>query len=165
MGRKKSTKPKRETRTSFTFPSLHQDVVNAVSERVASTLAYEDNSNRRPNNEHPTNVMGKFRCMDRACSTGGWGSKMVAILIKGYAGNRYNAVVFNQRCKTCNQLGTFTLDETSYVDRVAYRVQKWAGVRMETLPYKPKSGLPHKTEFCEGCKRGVCRRTDDWEYD
>lgn len=146
------------------FPSLHQDVVTAVSDKIACPWFCENNSDQEFINDYPTHVMGKFRCMNSACPANGWGSKKVAILIRGYAGNGYNAVVFNQRCKTCNQLGTLTLDEKSYVDRVAYRIQKWAGVRMGEQHYDTKTSMPHEKDFCEGCKRGVCRQTDDWEY-
>jgi hypothetical protein len=68
--------------------------------------------------------MGKFRCNNNGCSNRGWGSKKVTILIRGYPENGYNAVVFNQRCMSCNGLGTLTLDENSYVKRVAYRLKK-----------------------------------------
>jgi len=151
-------------RTSLMFPSLHQDVINAVSDEIASTWFHEKDSDRDSNNEYSTHVMGKFKCNNNACSTVGWGSKKVAIRIRGYPRNGYNAVVFNQCCKSCNQLGTLTLDEKSYVDRVAYRLKKWAGVPMEHQYYPPKKGLPHKRNLCEGCKRGVCQQTNDWEY-
>ncbi|KAK5948300.1 hypothetical protein OHC33_010610 [Knufia fluminis] len=157
MARKKFSKFKGETRTSFMFPLLHQDVVKAVCERIESTWFCENDEDEKCHNEYITHVMGKFRCTNRAYSTHGWGSKKVAILIRGYAENGYNAEVFNQRCKSCDLLGTLTLDERSYIDRVAYRIQKWAGVRMEQRYYASKGGMPHKREFCEGCKREVCR--------
>ncbi|KAF1956998.1 hypothetical protein CC80DRAFT_394983, partial [Byssothecium circinans] len=158
MGRKKFAKPNGETRTSFMFPSLHQNVANAVSDKIASTRFHGKDDDRDSTNEYSTHVMGKFRCNNQACSTGGWGSKKVAILIRRYPKNGYNAVVFNQRCRSCNRLGTLTLDEESYVDRVAYRLKKWAGVPMEQQQYTRKEGLPHESSLCEGCKRGVCRQ-------
>ena len=164
MAKTKFSKFKGETRTSFTSPSLHEDVVNAVSHSMDFTWFCESNSDRGTNNKYTTHVMGKFRCMKKGCCTNGWSSKKVAILIRGYAENGYNAVVFNQRCKTCNQLGSLTLNEKSYVERVAYRIQKWAGVQLEQQYYASKGGIPHKKEFCEGCKRGVCRQTNNWEY-
>lgn len=162
MAKKKSSNPKGETRTSFTFPSLHQNVVRAVAVAGILTWYCENNTNEASNNEYTTHVMGKFRCTNNACSTTGWGSKKVTILIRGFAGNGYNAEVFNQRCKSCNQLGTFILDEQSYVDRLAYRVQKWAGVRMTQQYQGSQGGIPHEREFCEGCKRGLCRQTNSW---
>ena len=158
---KKFPKPKGETRTSFMFPSFHQDVVNSVSDEIASTRFHKNDSNRDSNNEYSTHVMGKFKCNNDSCSADGWGSKKVAILIRGYPKNGYNAVVFNQRCKSCNRLGTLTLDKESYVDRVTYRLKKWAGVPMEQQDYTPKEGLPHERDLCEGCKRGVCQQTND----
>ncbi|KAF1361535.1 hypothetical protein EJ07DRAFT_111719, partial [Lizonia empirigonia] len=86
------------------------------------------------------------------------------ILIRGYPTNGYNAVVFNQRCKSCNKLGTLKMNEESYVDRVAYRLKKWAGVQL-ARPYSGlKKGLPHKSELCESCKRGICEQTYSSEY-
>ncbi|KAF2242405.1 hypothetical protein BU26DRAFT_524525 [Trematosphaeria pertusa] len=164
MARKKPYKPKPEAPISFTFPELHEDVENEVSDEIGSTRFREKHSKRDCNNEHPTNVMGKFKCNNNACSKAGWTSKKVAILIRGYPRNGYNAVVFNQRCKSCNRLGTLILDEQSYVDRVAYRLKKWAGVYMERQSYDRKKGLPHESELCEGCKRGVCRQAFDWDY-
>jgi Zinc-binding domain len=143
MTRKKFCKLKGEKRVSFMFPSLHQDVMNAVSDDIASTWFHEMDSDRDSNNEYSTHVMGKFKCNNHACSTDGWGSKKVAILIREYPKNGYNAVVFNQRCKACNHLGTLVLDQESYVDRVTYRLKKWAGVPIEQRYYAPKEGLPH----------------------
>lgn len=145
------------------FPSLHQDVANAVSDKITSTWFNKRHSDRDANNEYSTHVMGKFKCNNNACSTDGWSSKKVAILIKGYPRNGYNAVVFNQRCKACNCLGTLDLDEKSYVDRVAYRLKKWAGVSMEEPYYASKEGPPHARDLCEGCKRGVCQQKNVWE--
>ena len=62
-----------------------------------------------------------------------------------------------------NKLGALTLDEHSYVERVAYRLKKWAGVRMEQMRYAGKGGLPHRSDLCEGCRRGYCQQSHDWE--
>ncbi|EXJ69996.1 uncharacterized protein A1O5_07069 [Cladophialophora psammophila CBS 110553] len=157
---KKFSRPKGKTRTSFMFPALHEDVANAVSHSIASTWFCQNNSDEGTNNIYATHVMGRFSCNNNACGNG-WSSKKVAILIRGYAENGYNAEVFNQRCKTCNKLGALVLDKQSYVDRVAYRIQRWAGVQVERQNYASKRGMPHKREFCEGCKRGVCRQKDE----
>ena len=146
------------------FPSLHQDIVNAVSDDITSIWFHDEDTDRASDKEYSTHIVGRFKCYNNACSTDGWSSKNVAILIRGYPGNGYNAVVFNQRCKACNRLGTPELDENSYVDRVAYRLKKWAGISMEPRYYAPKNGLPHASHLCEGCKKGVCRETNDWEH-
>lgn len=158
MARKKSSKPKGGT--SFMFPSLHQTVLKAVSDGMAKTWFQKKDSDEDSNNEYSTHVRGRFKCNNSACPTDGWSSKMVTILIRGYHRNGYNAVVFNQRCRACERLGTFVLDEESYVDRVAYRLKKWAGVPMEQQYYAPKEGPPHETDLCEGCKRGVCQQNN-----
>ncbi|KAI1776673.1 zinc-binding domain-containing protein [Hypoxylon cercidicola] len=148
--RKKSSKPKNEAKTSYMFPSLHQDVSEAVSSDIPRTWFNKQNGGAH--HEYSTHVMGTFKCDNGGCSNHGWGSKKVAILIRGFSGNGYNAVVFNQRCRSCNKLGTMTLDETSYIERVAYRVKKWAGVTLEEQPHDGRTGPPHKTELCEGCQ-------------
>jgi hypothetical protein len=159
MARNKSSRHKRETRTSFMFPSLHQDVTNAVSDDIAWTWFQENDSDNDSNNKHSTHVMGTFRCNNYNCPSGGWASKKVAMLIRGYPKNGYNAVVFNQRCKVCNQLGTLLLNKEAYIDRVGYRLKKWAGVPVEQPYYDQKESLPHETLLCEGCRRGFCRDT------
>lgn len=131
MVKKESSDSKKGTRASCMFASFHQNIMDAVSHSIASIWFCESDSDRGAINIYTTHVMGKFRCTINTCRTNGWGSKMVAILIRGFAENGYNAVVFNQRCKACNKLGNLTLDEKSYVDRVAYRVQKWAGILMQ----------------------------------
>ncbi|KAF2810661.1 uncharacterized protein BDZ99DRAFT_487563 [Mytilinidion resinicola] len=126
--------------TSFIFPSLHQKVVKAVSNENISTWFHKDDSNEGSHEIYLTHVMGKFKCNNKACTKGGWNSKM--------------------RCVDSKQPGTHILDINSYVDRVAYRRKKWAGVAMEQQCYDPEEGSPHERDLCEGCKRGVCRQTN-----
>ncbi|KAI0595470.1 zinc-binding domain-containing protein [Biscogniauxia sp. FL1348] len=142
---------------TYAYPSLHQRVVDAVSDQIAKPWYNATGSKKTANKEYPTNVMGKFKCNNNRCSKKGWSSKKVAITIWSYPMNGYNAIVWNQRCKSCNQLGFLTLDEDSYVERVAYRIDVWAGVSV-TRPYYNEEGesLPHEKRFCEGCKAGVC---------
>ena len=156
MTKRKSSKAERETRASFSYPSLHEDISNAVSDHIDSIWFNPNGSNKSCNNKYCTKVMGRFKCTNNDCSNHGWGSKTVAILIRGYPGNGYDAVVFNQHCKSCKKLGTFTLDQPSYVQRVSYRLQKWAGVQTEDQPYDERKGPPHMRELCEGCKQGCC---------
>jgi hypothetical protein len=149
---------------SYMFPSLHQDVVNAVSDEIASPEFHKDDSDSAANKRFSTHVMGKFKCNNNACHNHGWGSKKVAILIRGYSKGKYNAVVFNQRCRSCNKLGNLKLDEESYVDRVAYRLKKWAGIKLDRSYVASKKGPPHESSLCEGCKRGVCPQTNNSWY-
>lgn len=139
-------------------PSLHDAVLAALSNSVHPTPWFQSaDTDAGATQTYKTHVISKFRCRNRRCSQLGWGSRKVAILIRGYAGNGYNAVVFNQRCKSCERLGGMTLDEKSYVDRVAYRLKKWAGVAMERRPFVGAAGGPeHERDLCEGCRRGYC---------
>jgi hypothetical protein len=164
MGRKKSSKPQEETRTSFMFPLLHQKVAGAVSDEIAFTWFHEHDSDEDSNNKWSTNVMGSFRCYNKACKTQRWSSKVVTILIRGYPRNGYNAVVYNQRCKSCNQLGILKMDEESYCDRVTYWVKKWAGVPVKQPPHTDQKGPPHESSLCEGCKSGLCLKRNTSEY-
>lgn len=143
------------------YPQLHHEVSKAVSPKIKKILFHEEEGSNALQ-EHKTNVMGKFKCGNDGCSNRGWTSKRVAIVIRGYGKNGYNAVVFNQRCQSCKTLGVFTLDENSYVERIAYRLKKWAGVRVKKPKYDENQGPPHKHELCEGCKRGVCQESKKW---
>lgn len=145
-----------ETKEFFVFPELHQTVADAVSPEIPSTW-FNANHPDDFNHEKYTHIMGKFTCNNTSCRKGVWGSKKVAIEIRGYEDNGYSAIVYNQRCKSCNQLGTFKLDEGSYIERVTYRLKTWAGVEMETPPFNGIQGPPHEQEYCEGCKRGKCQ--------
>ena len=88
-------------------------------------------SNNNSNNDYSTHVMGKFKCNNNACSIYGWGGKKVAILIRGYPGNGFNAPVHNQPRRTRNRLGRICDNEKSYVDRVAYRFDGTAILPLE----------------------------------
>lgn len=155
MAKQKSFK--RRAATSFIYPSLHERVLEAVAEDLPSTW-FNENCSKKSCNEYNTYVMGRFTCDNDDCPKSTWTSKMVTILIKGYPENGYNATVFNQHCSSCNNLGNFTLDEQSYIERVAYRLKTWAGVETDGPVFSGKDGPPHKADLCEGCKRGYCQR-------
>ncbi|KAE8326497.1 zinc-binding domain-containing protein [Aspergillus sergii] len=68
--------------------------------------------------------------------------KKVAITIRMYPGDEYNARVYHQRCKSCNRLSQPILNET-YAEQVAYRVKKWNGCTVEKPKYSDQSNSPH----------------------
>jgi transcription elongation factor Elf1 len=153
--------PTQETRKFFTFPELHPNIADAVSPEISSTwFNGDDDDDDDFDDEWLTHVMGKFTCTNKTCKKRFWGSKKVSIEIRGYDDNGYSAVVYNQSCKSCDELGTFELDIPSYVERVAYRLKKWAGVEMKAPPFNEIQGPPHEQAYCEGCKRGKCREGD-----
>ncbi|KAH7136161.1 zinc-binding domain-containing protein [Dendryphion nanum] len=155
--KKSRSNGKVETRESFMFPLLHQKVVERLPGIMPATKFHEEDRNKDCKNKFDTNVRGKFICP----LAHGWGSGVVATRIRAFPGNEYNAVVFNQRCKRCNNLGNFKLDEESYLDRVTRRLQIWAGLPVEQPVISDKTTPPHESDFCEGCKRGVCIRGRD----
>jgi hypothetical protein len=108
-------------------------------------------------------VMDRFMCNNTACKKRYRNSRKVSIEIRGYDDNGYSATVFNQRCKSCDQLGTFELNERFYIEWVAYRLIKWAGVEMEASPSRRIEGPSHEWTFCEGCIRGKFREKDGYE--
>lgn len=117
---------------------------------------YENQFSSKHSRNYSTQVMGRFTCNNTACRKQSWGSKIVAIWIKEHPRNGYSVVVYNQRCRSCDFLGDLRLDKDCYVERVAYRLKRWAGVEMEEPPFGRKKGPPHESGLCEGCKRGIC---------
>lgn len=162
--KKTSLSPGEETRIYFKFRDLHPRVEQAVLPDIRSTRFHSHDRNERSQEEYSTFVMGTFACKNEACKKKEWSSGKVTIVIKGYAQNGYSATVYNQRCKACNHLGTFELDEQSYVDRVAYRLKRWAGVMVAQPDYDRKEMPPHESRFCEGCKQGVCGEMNCFRY-
>jgi hypothetical protein len=159
MSRKRS-RPKKEGNISFMYPSLHEAVAAAVSDTIDLTWFHQDGNESNCHDDYSTFVMGKFECDNSACPKSSWFSGKVTILILGFPDNGYTAVVFNQRCEFCHWLGNLKIDEQSYIDRVAYRLKKWAGVPLEQKTYIRKETPPHRRDLCEGCKRGVCEQTN-----
>jgi hypothetical protein len=157
IGRARVAKQQKETRTSFTFPELHQRIAEAVSPAITSTwFNYEEKARPENGQNYITCVMGKFTCVNNGCRKNGWSSKVVAVKIRGYARSGYNVTVYNQHCKACGWLGRFTLDEESYVERIAYRLKRWAGMRIDPPPFNRMKTKEHESIHCEGCKVGDC---------
>ncbi|KAL2830314.1 zinc-binding domain-containing protein [Aspergillus cavernicola] len=151
------------------YPALHTSVITLLLEEEDPPLPnYTFNPTDTPQGStktHNTHIMGRFRCVNKSCASSGWGSKKIAITIRLYHGERYNARVWHQRCKACNWVSRPVLDH-SYAERVAYRIKKWNGVQMEEVPYGGESKGPHNQGLCEGCKAGCCsERGDDWGMD
>lgn len=141
------------------FPSLHEDILRALSGEIIDPEPWfnESGSEEEAIGHRDTKVMGTFTCNNEACPKRSWGSKIVAITIWRFPDGGYNAVLYLQRCKACKQLGTLRLDERSYIERITYRLKKWAGIQMERPPFKLKiNGPEHERDLCEGCKRGHC---------
>lgn len=161
VGRARIPKLQKETRTSFMFPELHQRIAEAVAPAITSTW-FNLNTEAHPKKKSDTNIIGAFTCVNKRCGKNEWSSGLVAIWIRGYPRNGYNAIVYNQSCRSCGWLGSLKLDEESYIERVAYRLNSWAGVRMEQATFSSKILRgEHESGHCEGCKAGHCGRAND----
>lgn len=137
------------------FPSLHQEVLRYLQD---TDLHFRFHNIDDPINyiqKYDTNIMGRFVCHNRACTSGGWSSKMIAISIRLYPNSTYNARIYHQRCRECKRLAKPRLDD-SYAERVVYRLKKWSGFEMDLPHYSGRSSGPHQSDLCEGCKNGVC---------
>ncbi len=139
------------------YPDLHDDVSRLLEEDDLSFDFHDYDDSGSATKDYDTNIMGRFICGNRACGSNGWSSKKIAITIRMYNGARYNARVYNQRCRACNSLGKPRLDVGSYAERVAYRLKKWRGKNPNRPIYSSKSKGPHEKNLCEGCKNGHCR--------
>jgi hypothetical protein len=98
-------------------------------------------------------LSGSFECRNRRCRTSGWSSKLIAITLRMYPGEKYNARVYYQRCRACNELSEPKLDD-SYAKRVAYRLKKWCGVQMEAPQY---SKLHTRVIFVKDVSTGIAK--------
>ncbi|KAE8380928.1 zinc-binding domain-containing protein [Aspergillus bertholletiae] len=148
-------KPKRDFRWSM-YPKLHDDVSRLLGKDNLDFQFHTIDDSKGCTEEYETNIMGRFICRNNSCSSSGWSSKKIAIIIRMYPGAKYNARVYHQRCKRCNALSRPFLD-TSYAERVVYRLKKWRGVQMDVPHYSGENkGRPHNSDLCEGCKDGRC---------
>ncbi|KAF7901593.1 uncharacterized protein EAF01_006892 [Botrytis porri] len=139
------------------YPSLHDSVARLLAEHNLHFGFHPTDDAISCTKEYDTNIMGKFTCHNRACTSHGWSSKKIAITIRG----EYNGRVYHQRCKSCNTLSKPILDD-SYTERIAYRIKKWNGIEMDRPVYSGtgKSNGPHNADLCEGCKEGRCGAFD-----
>jgi len=137
-------------------PDLHDKVSDLLVSGNLSFLFHYDDEVKGTLKEYDSNIMGRFICQNKACSSTGWGSKKIAISIRLYPEKQYNARVYRQRCKQCQRLGRAVLDENSYAERIAYRLRKWSGMHVDVPYYTGQSKGPHQSDLCEGCKAGRC---------
>jgi hypothetical protein len=157
-----SARKKKPIATFSTYQTLHDEVSNLLAAADLHFEFCEDDDETRCTRVRSTNIMGRFVCHNRACSSKGWPSNMIATRIRLYPGHKYNARVYHQRCKVCSWLSQPVLDQ-SYAERIVYWIKRWSGVRVERPPISHESRGPHNRQLCEGCKAGHCSQSgDDW---
>ena len=141
------------------YPELDNDVSVLLEEDGLDFDFHRGDDPRTSTKDYDTNIMGRFTCDNQKCSSNGWSSKRIAITIRLYHGSEYNARVYHQRCQQCDKLSKPHLD-SSYAERVAYRLKKWSGVKLGRPPYRNKQSKgPHQADLCEGCKDGHCTQS------
>ncbi|KAI0197078.1 zinc-binding domain-containing protein [Xylaria flabelliformis] len=146
--------------TSSMHPSRHPEVAQLLEDSGLVFTFHHDDTDDGAIKWRDSAVMGRFRCHNPKCGSHGWSSKRIAIRIRVYRRERYNAKVYHQHCKNCGFLSKPILDDT-YAERVAYWLKSWSGISLPKPPHGPKSKKPHHQELCEGCKAGHCPYSDD----
>lgn len=137
-------------------PKFHDDVAALLYEEGLDLDFLDVDDGESNIRSRDTNIMGRFICRNRRCHSGGWSSKKIAVTIRMYPGQQYNARVYHQRCKICNSVGRPVLDG-SYVERVCYWIKRWNGIEVERPLSSGQSRGPHDRDRCEGCRAGHCR--------
>lgn len=144
------------------YQALHDEISSLLAEADLHFEFYEDDDETRCTRMRDTDIMGRFLCNNGACESKGWSSKMIAITIRLYPEQKYNARVYHQRCKACSSLSRPVLDQ-SYAERIVYWIKKWNGIRVERPPSSGESRGPHNRQLCEGCRAGHCSKSgEDW---
>ncbi|KAF4592284.1 zinc-binding domain-containing protein [Ophiocordyceps camponoti-floridani] len=125
------------------YPEHHGEVAIDIE---AHDLSFEFNYSDDQDciKEHETYVMGRFVCKNPVCSHGVWTSKKIFTTIRLYKGKRYNARVYFQKCRRCKHTSKPKLD-SSYADRVAYRLKLWSNVPVKGLKGDKIKGPPHES--------------------
>ncbi|KAI0903596.1 zinc-binding domain-containing protein [Ustulina deusta] len=160
MARKNKPKEK----TSSMHPLKHPEVSRLLEEDNLSFTFNNDDDEDGCIGSQDSAVMGRFRCHNPKCEKDGWGSRQIAICIRLYRQQQYNAVVYHQHCKKCDFLAKPILDDDTYAERVAYWLKKWSGIRPPKPPRSNKRQKPHEEELCEGCQAGHCQKSSQTAY-
>jgi hypothetical protein len=142
-------------------PKLHNDVAQLLDEEGLQVDFFNADDEETNIEERDTNIMGRFICGNSGCHSSGWSSKKIAITIRMYPRQLYNARVYHQRCKICRAVGRPVLDQRCYAERVTYWLKKWNGIEVERPNYSGQSRGPHDSELCEGCKAGHCPNSNE----
>jgi len=151
------SKPQDSGRSWSMYPALHDSVGRLLAEDGLPFTFFAIDEDKGSIDKYDTNIMGRFKCLNKACPHAGWASKVVAVTIRMYPEQQYNARVYHQRCKACGSLSQPFPDD-SYAQRIAYRLKKWSGIEMDRPPFTDReNGRPHESTLRESCKHGHCK--------
>lgn len=84
------------------YPELHNSVSRLLEDDGLSFSFFEVDEDYGAIEEYDTNIMGRFRCENEACRQSGWGSHLIAITIRMYTGERYNAQLVSTEYSPCD---------------------------------------------------------------
>ncbi|KAF9163117.1 hypothetical protein DFQ26_002906 [Actinomortierella ambigua] len=138
--------------------SMYPELSANVEELLMKPFSFHsvDDDGQAATKEYDTFVAGTFACRSKQCSKKRWSSGKIAISIRMYAGNQYNARIYHQCCRGCKGVSRPTLEPDTYGERVSYRLNKWCGYKVENPGQGSKTTPPHDCANCEGCKVGRC---------
>ncbi|KAF8925496.1 hypothetical protein BGZ47_003228 [Haplosporangium gracile] len=138
--------------------SLYPELFGSVGVHLKKPFTFYnvDDDGLRALKEYDTFVSGDFLCSKR-CSKRGWSSGKIAVSIRLYDHDQYNARIHHQRCRVCGALSRPTLDADTYSERVSYRLNKWSGFKIHLPQYEKNPTPPHDCDNCEACRIGRCR--------
>ncbi|GAP92956.1 hypothetical protein SAMD00023353_0403610 [Rosellinia necatrix] len=148
---------RRPPKTYSMYPSKHDEVSEILQEHDLEFTFRNNDNDSGYTKTWSTSIMGRFICRNPKCGANGWSSNRISIVIRMYPRRQYNATVYHQRCKRCDNLSSPILDET-YAERVTYWLKKWSGILVEQPNHSRGSKGPHQESLCEGCKAGHCRQ-------
>ncbi|KAK3843863.1 MAG: hypothetical protein J3R72DRAFT_506815 [Linnemannia gamsii] len=91
--------------------SLYPELFESVDVHLKKPFTFYnvDDAGLNALKEYDTFVSGVFLCSER-CSNRGWTSGKIAISIRLYDHDQYNACVHHQRCRGCHALSRPILD-------------------------------------------------------
>ncbi|PYH80265.1 hypothetical protein BO82DRAFT_355640 [Aspergillus uvarum CBS 121591] len=164
--KKKAAKRSRPQKPWSMYPALHEQVQALLDDEGLHFIFHTNDEDVGVVRHYDTRVMGRFVCHNASCQTGGWSSKIIAITVRLYSPREYNARVYHQHCRDCGSISRPVLDESSYTERITYRLKKWSGIRQSKPEYSQgHSRRPHSRGLCEGCKAGHCIEGAQRQYD
>lgn len=145
--------------------SLYPELAGSVDNNLKKPFTFFNVDRLHALKEYDTFVSGVFLCSYR-CSRREWSSGKIAISIRLYGDDQYNARIYHQRCRRCGALNRPTLDVETYGERVSYRLNKWSGFNIHHQPPRREQRTPpHDCGNCEACRIGRCPHdADDEEY-
>lgn len=119
--------PRRPPQGCYNFPEHHTRIVALVPD-VAFCL-----KNAPGDEEAQLKLSGSFQCPNFVCSRE-WTSNKVILLVRRFSTKsekpkalEYCALVYNQRCKICNNLGLMEIKDDEYVQQVSRQLKIWKG--------------------------------------